>query len=112
MPITGDYSKSITVGFDTSSKTFNFSEQSVQMTKPGRVVLIKDNPGDQSWTFVSATVDTDPGQFSLEIATPVVLVIDDQHTANGSYSYTVTVQDADGQHTSPDPIIRNEDPSR
>jgi len=82
----------------TAPNTFTFDPPSVTLTAAGKIVMHQE-PSNADWTFVS--VNELPAQFSSNITgNGQGVSIDDGHTSNGSWHYTVTVHDASGDHTS------------
>ena len=97
----------------TAPDTWSFDPPMPTMTGSGKVKL-KQADTNQNWTFDSVAFDNDSShQFTPEPPSDngKKLDIDDAHTADGTYSFTITVTTADGtKYTSPDPKIVNEDP--
>lgn len=82
----------------TAPNSFTFDPQDVPMTAAGKIVM-HQNPSSVDWTFVS--VNELPAQFTSNVTgNGQGVTINDGHTSNGSWHYTVTVHDASGDHTS------------
>jgi hypothetical protein len=93
----------------TPPESWTFTPDDVKMTAAGKVILLR--AGGQPWSWVSATVKDDAaGQFHPQAPNGAALDIQDEHTENGSWSYTVTVNLGGEQFTSPDPQITNKEP--
>jgi hypothetical protein len=97
----------------TSPSTFGFDPQIVSMTAAGKINFHRD-PGSSTWTFVS--INTLPSQFTSSLTgNGSEIAVNDAHTSTGDFGYTVTVNDASGNHTSQPikitgttpPMIRN-----
>ena len=113
-PPTPANDQTVTVGFDTTTKTFSFSNDSVTMDRPGRIILVRDDPSDRSWALSNVVFDGNAGPLSVESRSGNQIVIDDYFTQQqlGTYSYEVVVTyGTNGTSTSPDPKIVNENPS-
>ena len=106
----GPNDKTVTVGFDPATQRFTFSDPSVTMTTSGNIVLVKDDPSNKAWDLYNVIVDSDPTQFPITSKSGTQIVIDDKHTANGTYSYRVQVTAGSSTYTSPDPQIVNSNP--
>ena len=105
------YNKPVYVHFDTQTKQFYFDPETVLMEQPGNVRIRKFPGSGAKWSFVGATI-TDPfGQFPVESTSANVIVVKDKFTRCGTYCYTVTVRENGVLYTSPDPYIRNSNPS-
>lgn len=90
--------QTVKVAFDSTSNTFTFDPPDVPMTAAGKIIMHK-KPDTADWTFVS--VNELPTQFTSSVTgNGKDVTIDDGHTSNGSWHYTVTVHDASGDHTS------------
>jgi hypothetical protein len=90
-------------------ESWTFSPDDVKMTAAGKVILLRS--GNQSWSWVSASVKDDQyNQFTPQAPNGAALPIQDDHTENGSWSYTVTVELNGTSYTSPDPQITNKEP--
>jgi hypothetical protein len=98
----------------TSPSTFAFDPPTVTMTAAGKINFHRD-PGSATWTFVS--INTLPSQFTSSLGgNGSEINVNDAHTSTGDFGYTVTVNDATGNHTSQPmsvtgttpPMIRNQ----
>jgi hypothetical protein len=93
----------------TPPESWTFTPDDVKMTAAGKVILLRTS--GQSWSWVSASVKDDgANQFHPQAPNGAVLNIQDDHTENGSWSYTVTVNLDGTSYTSPDPQITNKEP--
>jgi len=103
------YDQTVAVTF-TPPDIWTFTPDDVKMNDSGKVIL-RRSPGNQPWSWVSASVKDDTiGQFSPRAPNGAVLEIQDDHKENGSWSYTVTVEIDGTSFTSPDPQITNKEP--
>lgn len=84
----------------TPPSTFTFKPEEARMSAAGKIILHRD-PGTANWTFVSVNGLPSP-EFTWRVkGNGSSIEIDDAFTSIGDYSYTVTVNDATGNHTSP-----------
>lgn len=82
----------------TAPNTFAFDPPSVTLTAAGKIVMHQE-PTTANWTFVS--VNELPPQFTSSVTgNGNGITVNDGHTSDGSWHYTVTVHDATGDHTS------------
>jgi hypothetical protein len=97
----------------TAPNTFAFDPPTATMTAAGKINFHR-SPGSSTWTFVS--INTLPSQFSSSLTgNGSEISVSDAHTSTGDFGYTVTVNDATGNHTSQamnvtgttPPMIRN-----
>jgi hypothetical protein len=100
--------QTVKVTFTTPS-TFAFDPPSAIMTAAGKVNFHRD-PGTASWTFVSVNELPSPEYSSTVTGNGSGVAVDDAHTSNGGSSYTVTVNDATGNHTSEPMSIKGTTP--
>jgi len=83
----------------TAPSTFTFEPEVVTMTAAGKIKLHRD-PGTASWTFVSVNGLPSP-EFTWSLnGNGSSAEVDDTFTSNGGNTYSVTVNDATGNHTS------------
>jgi hypothetical protein len=83
----------------TDPDTFTFNPPIATLNAAGKVIL-KATPANPGWTFVSVNnLPTSEFTWSLK-GNDSEIHIDDAFTANGGFGYTVTVNDASGDHTS------------
>jgi hypothetical protein len=90
--------QTVKVAFTTPS-TFTFDPQTTEMTAAGKVNFHRD-PGSASWTFVSINELPSPEYTWSVTGNGSGITVNDAHTSNGGSGYTVTVNDATGDHTS------------
>jgi len=90
--------QTVKVSFTTPS-TFAFNPPSVVMTAAGKINFHRD-PGSSTWTFVSINNLPSPQYSSSVTGNGSEMTVNDAFTSNGESSYTVTVNDATGNHTS------------
>ncbi|MFI5241762.1 MAG: hypothetical protein ACHQRL_02045 [Gemmatimonadales bacterium] len=83
----------------TAPSTFTFDKEATTMTAAGKINFHRD-PGSAAWTFVSVNGLPSPEYTSSVTGNGSGLTVNDGHTTNGSSGYTVTVNDATGNHTS------------
>ena len=82
----------------TAPSTFVFDPPAVTLTSAGKIVMHQE-PTTADWTFVS--VNELPAQFTSSVTgNGNGITVNDGHTSDGSWHYTVTVHDASGDHTS------------
>lgn len=93
----------------TAPNTFMFDPPTATMTAAGKVIFHR-NPGTSTWTFVSVNGLPSPEYTSSVIGNGSGITVNDAHTSNGGSSYTVTVNDATGNHTSPPETIKSTTP--
>jgi hypothetical protein len=99
----------------TSPSTFAFDPPTVTMTAAGKINFHR-SPGSATWTFVSVN-----GLPTTQFTTSMTgngseMAVNDAHSSTGDFGYTVTVNDATGNHTSQvanitgttPPMIRNQ----
>lgn len=111
MPNQDPQSQTVNVGFDPATQAFTFSQETVTFTGPGKLILLKDQPSDRSWSFSNVIFDGDGSQFPIESQSGNQIIIDDDYTALGTYSYRVVVTDGNNNsYTSQDPHIVNTNP--
>lgn len=97
----------------TAPSTFTFDPSTATMTAAGKIILRRD-PGTADWTFVSVNGLPSPEYTWTVTGDGSGIEIDDAFTSNGASSYTVTVHDATGNHTSQEttatvpPMIMNQ----
>lgn len=98
----------------TAPSTFVFDPPSVSMTAAGKIVMHR-HPETANWTFVSVNELPSPEYSYTLIGNGSSADVHDAFTSNGSSHYTVTVNDASGNHTSGDnpsgtmpPMVVNE----
>jgi hypothetical protein len=90
--------QTVKVTFTTPS-TFTFDPQVATMTAAGKI-LFQQHPASPSWKFVSINgLPKPPFTWSLT-GNGTGITVNDDHSSNGDYGYTVTVNDANGDHTS------------
>ncbi len=83
----------------TAPSTFTFNPEVATMTGAGKVILHRD-PGSADWTFVSVN-GLPTAEYTWHLTgNGSGVQIDDAYTSNGPSGYTVTVNDASGNHTS------------
>jgi hypothetical protein len=99
----------------TSPSTFAFDPPIVTLTAAGKINFHR-NPGTSTWTFVSIN-SLPSSQFTSTLSgNGSEIAVNDAHSSNGDFGYTVTVNDATGNHTSQavnitgttPPMIRNQ----
>jgi hypothetical protein len=99
----------------TAPSTFAFDPETVTMTAAGKINFHR-NPGSASWTFVSIN-GLPTSQFtSTTTGNGSEATVNDTYSSTGDFGYTVTVNDATGNHTSQaanitgttPPMIRNQ----
>jgi hypothetical protein len=83
----------------TSPSTFVFDPPSPTMTAAGKINF-QQKPASPSWTFVSINLLPSPEFTSSVTGNGNGMTVNDAHTSVGDYGYTVTVNDASGNHTS------------
>lgn len=104
--------KQVVVGFDTTTHAFTFSQDPVTFDRPGKIILVKDQPSNQGWNLSSVLFDGDGSQFPVKSRSGQQIVIDDDYTQLGTFSYRVVVTDSNNvSYTSQDPKIVNENPT-
>ena len=96
--------QTVKVTFTTPS-TFVFDPPSVSMTAAGKINF-QQHPASPSWTFVSINTLPSPPFTSNVTGNGNGITVNDDHSSNGDYGYTVTVNDASGNHTSQPQSIR------
>src|SRR4051794_31963197 len=89
----------------TAPNTFTFDPPTAQMTSAGKINFHRD-PGTANWTFVSVNGLPAPQFSSSQTGNGSGMSVDDGHTSLGEFGYTVTVNDATGNHTSQPASIR------
>ncbi len=96
--------QTVKVSFTTPS-TFVFDPLTTIMTAAGKINF-QQHPASPSWTFVSVNLLPTP-QFSQSVTgNGNGITVNDGHTSVGDFGYTVTVNDASGNHTSQPQSIR------
>jgi hypothetical protein len=90
--------QTVKVSFTTPS-TFTFDPPSPTMTAAGKINF-HQNPASPTWTFVSINGLPSPEFTSSVTGNGSGITVNDAHTSIGDYGYTVTVNDATGNHTS------------
>ncbi len=98
----------------TSPSTFAFDPETVPMTAAGKINFHRD-PGSSTWTFVSINSLPSTQFTSTLTGNGSEITVNDAHSSTGDFGYTVTVNDATGNHTSQvanitgttPPMIRN-----
>jgi hypothetical protein len=99
----------------TSPSTFAFDPPTASMTSAGKINFHR-NPGSSTWTFVSVN-GLPSSQFTSTLTgNGSEINVNDACTSTGDFGYTVTVNDATGNHTSQvanitgttPPMIRNQ----
>jgi hypothetical protein len=90
--------QTVKVSFTTPS-TFTFDPPGAIMTAAGKVNF-HQHPASPSWTFVSINGLPNPPFTSSVTGNGSGITVNDDFTSNGDYGYTVTVNDASGNHTS------------
>jgi hypothetical protein len=93
----------------TAPSTFTFDPETATMTSAGKVNFHRD-PGSAGWTFVSVNGLPSPEFTSSVTGNGSGVDVNDAHTSNGGSSYTVTVNDATGNHTSQPTSIKGTAP--
>ena len=83
----------------TAPSTFIFDKDTTEMTAAGKVIFHR-NPGSAAWTFVSVNGLPSPEYTWSVIGNGSGITVNDAHASNGGSSYTVTVNDGTGNHTS------------
>ena len=98
----------------TSPSTFAFDPPTATVTAAGKVNFHR-SPGSSTWTFVSIN-GLPSSQFTSSLTgNGSEIAVNDAHSSSGDFGYTVTVNDATGNHTSQaanitgttPPMIRN-----
>ena len=100
--------QTVKVSFTTPS-TFAFDPPAVTMTAAGKINFHRD-PGSSTWTFVSVNGLPSPPFTSSVTGNGSGITVNDAFTSNGDFGYTVTVNDASGNHTSQPMSIRGTTP--
>ena len=98
----------------TSPSTFAFDPETVPMTAAGKINFHRD-PGSSTWTCVSINSLPSTQFTSTLTGNGSEITVNDAHSSTGDFGYTVTVNDATGNHTSQvanitgttPPMIRN-----
>ena len=105
--------KQVTVDFDTSTQTFTFTPSGpVVFEKAGRLIIQKKPGSSQNWTLSNVVFDNYTGtQFPIESKSGQQIIVDDDYTTMGTFSYEVEVTANNTTYTSPDPKIVNESPT-
>ncbi len=93
----------------TAPSTFVFDPEVATMTAAGKVNF-KREPGSATWTFVSINGLPSPEYTWSVTGNGSGITVNDAHTTNGGSSYTVTVNDATGNHTSKPVSIKETTP--
>jgi hypothetical protein len=93
----------------TAPSTFTFDKETTTMTAAGKVNFHRD-PGSAAWTFVSVNGLPSPEYTSSVTGNGSGITVNDACTSNGGSSYTVTVNDATGNHTSQPARIKGTTP--
>jgi hypothetical protein len=93
----------------TAPSTFTFDPETATMTAAGKVNFHR-SPESTAWTFVSVNELPSPEFTSSVTGNGSGVTVNDAHTSNGGSSYTVTVNDATGNHTSQLPSIKQTTP--
>jgi hypothetical protein len=93
----------------TSPSTFAFDPPTAQMTAAGKINFHRD-PGTANWTFVSVNGLPNPPFTSSVTGNGSGITVNDSFSALGDFGYTVTVNDATGNHTSQPQTIRGTTP--
>jgi hypothetical protein len=101
--------QTVKVTFNTPS-TFTFDPETVTMTAAGRVNFHQEDPASAAWTLVSVNGLPSPEYTSSVTGNGSGITVNDAHTSNGGSSYTVTVHDATGNHTSQPMSIKGTTP--
>ena len=96
--------QTVKVSFTTPS-TFTFDPPSPAMTAAGKINF-QQHPASPSWTFVSINGLPSPQFTSSVTGNGNGITVNDAHTSVGEFGYTVTVNDASGNHTSQPQSIR------
>jgi len=99
----------------TAPSTFAFNPPTAIMTAAGKINFHRD-PGSSTWTFVSVNGLPSSQFTSTRTGNGSEMDVSDAHTSTGDFGYTVTVNDATGNHTSQvanitgttPPMIRNQ----
>jgi hypothetical protein len=99
----------------TAPSTFAFDPETATMTSTGKINFQR-HPGSSTWTFVSVNGLPSPQFSSTVTGNGSEMSASDAHTSTGDFGYTVTVNDATGNHTSQaanitgttPPMIRNQ----
>jgi hypothetical protein len=89
----------------TTPNAFVFDPQSPTMTAAGKVNFVQ-NPASATWKFVSINGLPSPEFTWSVIGNGNGITVNDAHTSIGDYGYTITVNDATGNHTSQPQSIR------
>lgn len=105
--------KQVTVAFDPTTGMFTFSPSTpVVFERAGRLIIQKDQPSNQSWDLSGVIFDDNNGnQFPIESRSGQQIIIDDDFTQIGTFSYEVQVTANNTTYTSPDPKIVNQNPT-
>jgi hypothetical protein len=83
----------------TPPNKFNFNPEVAFMNASGKIIFHRE-PGSSSWTFVSINeLPKPPFSWSLT-GNGSGINVDDDYTVMGEFTYTVTVHDETGNHTS------------
>ena len=83
----------------TAPSTFTFDKPTTTMTAAGKVIFHRD-PGSAAWTFVSVNGLPSPEYTWSVTGNGSGITVNDACSSNGASGYTVTVNDATGNHTS------------
>ncbi len=83
----------------TAPSTFSFDPETATMSASGKINFHRD-PGSANWTFVSINGLPSPQFTSSLTGNGSGMSVNDGHTSTGDFGYTVTVNDASGNHTS------------
>jgi hypothetical protein len=100
--------QTVKVAFATPS-TFTFDPPTAIMTGAGKINFHRD-PGSSTWTFVSVNELPSPEFTASVTGNGSGITVNDAFTSNGGSSYTVTVNDATGNHTSQPMSIKGTTP--
>ena len=98
----------------TAPSTFTFNPETASVTAAGKINFHRD-PGSSTWTFVSINGLPSSQFTSTSTGNGSEIAVNDAYTSTGDFGYTVTVNDATGNHTSQaanitgttPPMIRN-----
>jgi hypothetical protein len=93
----------------TAPSTFSFDPETATMTAAGKINFHRD-PGSATWTFVSVNGLPAPQFTSQLTGNGSGMTVNDGYTSTGDFGYTVTVNDATGNHTSQAASIRGTTP--
>jgi hypothetical protein len=81
----------------------------VKMPAAG-VILMLQKSDSAEWTFVGTNGLPEPEFETKVVGTGRVMIVNDAHTTTGTFEYTITVNDATGNHTSQFPSIKQTTP--